>query len=407
MSEAENIQRKFDNKQRKKQTNKKASKNKLQFLQAVENGQIRKATQYIDPDNYGLNSWSSEIKNELKLKYPNVNTLSTDKNSKDPLFHSTKINGSTIYKIISKTKSNSGGLSHIGSDTLLKLCNLKSSGNSLINSVTQLANQLANSRIDNLFHFMATRCIPVRKKDASTRPVGIGDILRRVSLKAIDSYHKKNTQINCDRQLGNGTQNGCESIIHSIRKVSDTMRHSNTVILTIDASNAYNNINRDKTLDIIYSQAPGLYLAALNTYGFESYVLLDDERHPIVTGTVQGCPLATTFFNYGLSALIDKLKSINDITQIWYCDDGYIYGKLEAVLGAWRIIKTFGPSIGYEPNLKSTIFDYNESNKELWSSEGLTFTANGLEVLGSPIGSTDFMNSFCYAKFKKSIINDR
>ena len=112
MSEAENIQRKFDNKQRKKQTNKKAGKNKLQFLQAVENGQIRKATQYIDPDNYGLNSWSSEIKNELKLKYPNVNTLSTDKNSKDPLFHSTKINGSTIYKIISKTKSNSGGLSH-------------------------------------------------------------------------------------------------------------------------------------------------------------------------------------------------------------------------------------------------------------------------------------------------------
>ena len=97
LSEAENIQRKFDNKQRKKQTNKKASKNKLQFLQAVENGQIRKATQYIDPDNYGLNSWSSEIKNELKLKYLNVNTLSTDKNSKDPLFHSTKINGSTIY----------------------------------------------------------------------------------------------------------------------------------------------------------------------------------------------------------------------------------------------------------------------------------------------------------------------
>ena len=65
------------------------------------------------------------------------------------------------------------------------------------------------------------------------------------------------------------------------------MWHSNTVILTIHASNAYNNINRDKTLNIIYDQAPGLYLAALDTYGFESYVLLDEERLPIVTGTVQ------------------------------------------------------------------------------------------------------------------------
>ena len=35
---------------------------------------------------------------------------------------------------------------------------------------------------------------------------------------------------------------------------------------------------------IIYDKAPGLYLASLNTYGNESYVLLKDEKHPVVTG---------------------------------------------------------------------------------------------------------------------------
>ena len=93
---------------------------------------------------------------------------------------------------------------------------------------------------------MATRCIPVKKQDGSSRPVGIGDILRRVSLKAIDRHHKKNTQMNCLRQLGNGTENGCEAIIHSLRKFRDSMSNSKCIILTIDASNAFNRIDRQK-----------------------------------------------------------------------------------------------------------------------------------------------------------------
>ena len=45
----------------------------------------------------------------------------------------------------------------------------------------------------------------------------------------------------------------------------------------------------------------------MNTYGNDSFVLINDEKHPVVTGSVQGCPMATTFFNYGLSALIESL----------------------------------------------------------------------------------------------------
>lgn len=38
---------------------------------------------------------------------------------------------------------------------------------------------------------MATRCMPIKKKDNTTRPVGVGDVLRRTILKSIDEFHKK------------------------------------------------------------------------------------------------------------------------------------------------------------------------------------------------------------------------
>ena len=361
LSEAKAIQSKL---QSRKKKNRKTNVN-AQFIKAVENGEIRKASQSIDPNNFGLNAWNDVVKQELKAKYPQESTMHKTKKVSDSLFHDTKIKCSSIYKIIAQGKSDSGGLSHIGNHTLLKLCKLKSSGNNLILSLTKLSNTLANEKVDNLYEFMATRCIPVKKQDGSSRPVGIGDILRRIALKAIDRHHKKNTQMNCLRQLGNGTENGCEAIIHSLRKFSDSMLNSKCVILTIDASNAFNRIDRQKTLDIIYDKAPGLYLAALNTYGNDSFVLINDEKHPVVTGSVQGCPMATTFFNYGLSALIESLAKNSGIMQIWYCDDGYIYGSVESVLDAWRKIKEFGPNIGYWPNSKSTIYDLEVSNKFL------------------------------------------
>ena len=100
--------------------------------------------------------------------------------------------------------------------------------------------------------------------------------------------------------------------------------------------------------------------------------------------------MATTFFNYGLSALVDSLAENSGIIQIWYCDDGYIYGSVESVLNAWRKIKQFGPTIGYWPNSKSTIYDLEVSNKLLWENEGLTYSENGLIVLGSPVGNKFF-----------------
>ena len=82
-------------------------------------------------------------------------------------------------------------------------------------------------------------------------------------------------------------------------------------------------------------------------------------------------------------------------------DDGYFYGDFEDVIKFWEIIKEKRPTIGYHPNSKSMIFDLNPENKSEWERLGLSFSSEGLEVLGSPIGSDRFTKNFALEKFNK------
>ena len=57
--------------QPKKMTNKKKDETmeKQRFLWSVKRGDIRGAARSIDPDNYGPNVWTEEVKSQLKAKF--------------------------------------------------------------------------------------------------------------------------------------------------------------------------------------------------------------------------------------------------------------------------------------------------------------------------------------------------
>ena len=80
--------------------------------------------------------------------------------------------------------------------------------------------------------------------------------------------------------------------------------------------------NSSPALDIIYSRVPELYNAAYNTYGAKSYVTLENEIWPVEQGSSQGCPLSSSFFNLGISLIIEELSTIKEFTQCWFADDG-------------------------------------------------------------------------------------
>ena len=83
-----------------------------------------------------------------------------------------------------------------------------------------------------------------------------------------------------------------------------------------------------------------------------------------------------------------------------FFDDGYFYGAPEEVAKFWEIIKDKGPQIGYYHNDKSTVLDLNP-DKLKCENLGLSFSSEGLEVLGSPVGSKEFDKNFASKKFGK------
>ena len=188
---------------------------------------------------------------------------------------------------------------------------------------------MSNQKIPFLSHFLATRTIPISKKDGTPRPVGVGDVIRRIVLKSIDIYHRQMVLSNCNLQYGNGFSSGCESIVHSIKNLSKNMSTTNHVILALDASNAFNVVDRNITLGIIHDKLPSLYLAAFNTYGSHSYTVMDDLTVPVEQGGSQGCPLAGTFFIIGLSLLVEKISSElkGSGRHAWLMDDGFFCRK--------------------------------------------------------------------------------
>lgn len=137
--------------------------------------------------------------------------------------------------------------------------------------------------------------------------------------------------------------------------------------MALDASNAFNLVNRNITLGVIYKKLPSLHLAAYNAYGKKSYTVMEDSAIPVEQGGSQGCPLAGTFFNIGLSLLVDKvisnLNGSNSGRHAWLMDDGFFAGSKEDALIFCETVKSLGPEIGYIVNEKSKVFGLDSSHK--------------------------------------------
>ena len=100
--------------------------------------------------------------------------------------------------------------------------------------------------IDNLSPslepFLACRLIPL-DKNPGLRPVGIGEILRRTAGKVIVSHIRKDLISSVGSlQICAAHEAGCESIIHAMHKIYE--EDESEAILLVDASNAFNSVNR-------------------------------------------------------------------------------------------------------------------------------------------------------------------
>ena len=177
------------------------------------------------------------------------------------------LDAETIVEAARKTK---GGPGVSGADSSFwkhKLLNFGKSSHNLADAMASFARQLATRHLDpvGLEAFLANRIVALSKSDDRTRPIGIGEVFRRIICKAILSVIKP--QIRTDIGLHNlcgGQPGGIEALVHRMRDQFETLGAE--AILLVDAENAFQTLNRRATLHNARYLCPNFAVALSNIY---------------------------------------------------------------------------------------------------------------------------------------------
>ena len=239
------------------------------------------------------------------------------------------IDASLIRAAALKT-SGAAGPSGIDAYGWRRLCTCyQSSSRDLCQALADVAKRLCTQFVDpsGIASFLACRLIALNKKPG-VRPIGIGDTARRIIAKAILMTIKCDVQeVAGSLQLCAGQIAGTEAAVHAVRSSFDS--ENCEALLLVDASNAFNSLNRQTALRNIMKQCPPLATVLIHSYRAETDLFVDGEVIKSSEGTTQGDPLAMPMYALATIPLIKRLNQ--GANQVWYADDAAAMGKIQQV----------------------------------------------------------------------------
>jgi hypothetical protein len=271
--------------------------------------------------------------------------------------------------------------------------------------------------------FVANRLIPLDKGEGGVRPIGIGEIPRRIIGKAIMVVLKGEVaQAAGATQVCAGQEGGIDAAIHSMTELWE--KFSTDCLLLIDASNAFNRLRRATALWNIRFICPSLGIILINLYRRPARLfILGGYELSSQEGVTQGCPVAMAMYALATLPLLNLLrpllnrdkrewmprpdltgggtedKSQGDMpTQVWFADDGQGGGSLKQVRTLWDRVQRFGPGFGYYPKPSKTILIVKEQHEKaatvLFQDSKVKIKKDGHRDLGAFIGTRPAIKSF-------------
>ena len=143
---------------------------------------------------------------------------------------------------------------------------------------------------------------------------------------------------------------GAEAAIHAMRQIFSN--EGTDAVLLIDASNAFNRLNRAAALHNVQITCPVIATYLINTYRHPaSLYVAGGQKILSMEGTTQGDPLAMAWYSLSTVVLIDALREkIPDVKQVWLADDASAAGKLNALKIWYDCLVEEGRKSGYFVN---------------------------------------------------------
>jgi len=351
--------------------------------------------QAVDPD-----SPSCVVRDVLKSKHPSAQPLYMEcllpgwdnpPPSHPVIFDS--LNAAVIRSAALRTKG-AAGPSGLDAHCWRRLCtSFQGASGELCSAIALFARRLCTSYLSPglLSSFLACRLIALDKQPG-VRPIGICEVVRRIVAKAALSVIRTDIQASAGSfQLCAGQMAGAEAAIHSVRTL---FAHNDCdAILLVDASNAFNSLNRIVALHNIRQLCPPFATLLINTYRSPACLFISGDVLMSEEGTTQGDPLAMPMYALATIPLLKQLPS--DVEQVWYADDACACGKLNRLFRWWRHLCSVGPSFGYFVNACKTWLVTKESLRSdaevLFAGSGVNVTCDGRPYLGAAIGTTAYI----------------
>ena len=295
LKEIRNIQSKFVNSKKTKSV----EEISRIFAKNVMEGKISSAIKYLDRESSsGVISLSDSVMKELKEKHPEAAPISDNILLHGPIdlipscfFDS--IDETLVFKAALNTKGSAGPSGMDGDLYRRILCskNYGKIGKELREEIALLARNLLtkNYHHDFIEAYVSSRLIPLDKKPG-IRPIGVGEVLRRIIGKMVSwTFGDEIKRSAGPLQTCANHSAGSEAAIHSMKVVFDN--EATDAILLIDASNAFNSMNRNVAMHNIRVTCPVISTYVINTYRHSSRLFVSGgEEIASREGTTQGDP---------------------------------------------------------------------------------------------------------------------
>jgi len=236
-------------------------------------------------------------------------------------------------------------------------------------------------------------------KNPGVRPIGVGETCRRIIAKAALAVTRSDIlEATGLIQLCAGQVAGTEAAIHAVRECFQ--QEGTDAVLLVDASNAFNSLNRNTALHNIRFDCPAISTILINTYRNPSDLFIDGEAILSQEGTTQGDPLAMPMYAVATIPLIKRLPE--SVTQVWYADDASALGSTFNLHAWWDELATVGPSYSYFPNPSKTWLVTKEEchDDAIAAFEGtkINITSAGRPYLGAALGTPTYIDQYVAEK---------
>ena len=391
------------------------------FVKEMSKGNTKAALRLLSKDNRGSALRLSDIVPSpecahasvldiLKSKHPSGGSPTEDSivdgAHNPPAVHPVifdSIQGLTIRSAALRT-SGAAGPSGIDARGWRRLCSsFKSASDDLCHSLALLSRRLCTVLVDpeGLAPLMSCRLIAL-DKSPGVRPIGICEVVRRIIAKAILSITSGDIQDAAGSlQLCAGQKSGTEAAVHAMNLA---FKDENCeAVLLVDASNAFNSLNRQVALRNIRALCPSIATALINTYRRDAELFVDGSTLYSQEGTTQGDPLAMPMYALALLPLIQKVNPDSSVIQSWYADDASAVGKIKKLCDWWNALVTHGPKFGYHVNPLKTHLIIKECHRStatsVFGDTQIKLTSDGKPHLGAALGTTSSFTEL-YVKCK-------